>query len=433
MVPTTNLPYGTILYVLVLFNVNAWKRTEIEDQITMSTETNPDAAAIADMESELRQLRQQNKELRSRLDVVLSTTATSQLPQAVAAREKATSNKAADDEYQLFRTPEHTPKKSQAIKGAAAAAPPEINNIYSVEMTELELLHTHKITPRLTVKKNIDGGGHYARIAAPAQSIGARDEEDPTKTTTANEDDSDSSSGDVFIDDDSHNKHQSRRYNKDNNGSIISASSLIATSHTFPTFKNQIQERAGWLIGLLFFQSCSSFIIANNEKFLQTHMVIVQFLTMLVGAGGNAGNQSAVGVIRGLAVGIINAHTWRDYLKQEAKMAAGLSFLIGLTGFIRAAMFRTPWGETIAITASVSIIVVTSVAIGSTLPLAMKKVGIDPAHSSTTIQVVMDILGVLITVCVSSFVLSFAVFQTESDKSIDDDAVFEVDTANVGG
>ena len=199
----------TILYVL--FNVNAWKRTEIEDQIiTMSTETNPDAAAIADMESELRQLRQQNKELRSRLDVVLSTTATSQLPQAVAAREKATSNKAADDEYQLFRTPEHTPKKSQAIKGAAAAAPPEINNIYSVEMTELELLHTHKITPRLTVKKNIDGGGHYARIAAPAQSIGARDEEDPTKTTTANEDDSDSSSGDVFIDDDSHNKHQSR-------------------------------------------------------------------------------------------------------------------------------------------------------------------------------------------------------------------------------
>jgi Mg/Co/Ni transporter MgtE len=32
------------------------------------------------------------------------------------------------------------------------------------------------------------------------------------------------------------------------------------------------------------------------------------------------------------------------------------------------------------------------------LPLIMRSLGIDPAHSSTTIQVLMDILGVTITV-----------------------------------
>jgi hypothetical protein len=44
-------------------------------------------------------------------------------------------------------------------------------------------------------------------------------------------------------------------------------------------------------------------------------------------------------------------------------------------------------------------IVFLSVILGAVLPLLMLYGGIDPAHSSTTIQVIMDILGVTITVC----------------------------------
>jgi len=53
-------------------------------------------------------------------------------------------------------------------------------------------------------------------------------------------------------------------------------------------------DRGGWLVGLLVLQSMSSFILKRNEELLQSHVVIVQFLTMLVGAGGNAGNQASV-------------------------------------------------------------------------------------------------------------------------------------------
>ena len=60
------------------------------------------------------------------------------------------------------------------------------------------------------------------------------------------------------------------------------------------TFAAAVQDRAGWLVGLLCLQSMSSFIISRNEKLLQEHIIIVQFLTMLVGAGGNAGNQASV-------------------------------------------------------------------------------------------------------------------------------------------
>jgi len=190
-------------------------------------------------------------------------------------------------------------------------------------------------------------------------------------------------------------------------------SSSDVTSTAFPPFMDQLKERAGWLIGLLILQSCSSFIIQCNKSFFEKHMTIVAFLTMLVGAGGNAGNQAAVRVIRGLAVGTLNRCTMKNFLYSEVKMALSLSVLIGITALARAAVFRVPMGETIAVTASVCVIVAISVAIGNALPLGMRRVGIDPAHSSTTIQVMMDILGVAITVCVSSFVLSFKVWQEE--------------------
>ncbi|KAL3816177.1 hypothetical protein ACHAXA_007295 [Cyclostephanos tholiformis] len=260
--------------------------------------------------------------------------------------------------------------------------------------------------------------GHYMQ----ALSIDHGDEEEGRipdlhieVSQDPNDDDVTDEELDNLIDDDSHNKHVPKGAIP---GSTLSNSKPAPMLAAFPPFKDQLKERAGWLIGLLVFQSCSSFIIQYNQRFLQKHMVIVQFLTMLVGAGGNAGNQAAVRVIRSLAVGTLNRRTMKWFLRNEAKMALSLSLLIGMTGFARAAIFRVPPGETIAVTASVCAIVAISVAIGNALPLGMKRVGIDPAHSSTTIQVVMDILGVLITVCVSSFVLSFKVFRDEDIDSI---------------
>ena len=44
----------------------------------------------------------------------------------------------------------------------------------------------------------------------------------------------------------------------------------------------------------------SSLVLDQYQALLRDHLVVTLFLTMLVGAGGNAGNQSAIKVIRGL-------------------------------------------------------------------------------------------------------------------------------------
>jgi magnesium transporter len=110
-------------------------------------------------------------------------------------------------------------------------------------------------------------------------------------------------------------------------------------------------------------------------------------------------------------VGAINASNTRQVLKREAVMGVCLSLVLGIAGCLRAALFLTPMLETNAITFCLLMIVMISIVLGALMPLGMKKIGIDPAHSSTTIQVVMDILGVMITVHVSSFVLDSGLFR----------------------
>jgi magnesium transporter len=126
---------------------------------------------------------------------------------------------------------------------------------------------------------------------------------------------------------------------------------------------------------------------------------------MLVGAGGNAGNQASVRVIRGLALGTLNEVTQTRFLAREFKMAAALSLILSAAGFVRATAFKTPFPEAVALSVALFLIVSTSVCLGAILPIGLKRIGIDPAHSSTTIQVIMDILGVVLAVVVSSWLL----------------------------
>mmetsp|Transcript_20819 Transcript_20819/g.46946 ORF Transcript_20819/g.46946 Transcript_20819/m.46946 type:complete len:162 (-) Transcript_20819:134-619(-) len=84
------------------------------------------------------------------------------------------------------------------------------------------------------------------------------------------------------------------------------------------SFWQTCSSRTTWLVGLLFFQSMSSFILAGNDVLIRNHPTIVYFLTMLVGAGGNAGNQSAVRIIRGIATGHVNKRNEIRWLRREA-------------------------------------------------------------------------------------------------------------------
>jgi Mg/Co/Ni transporter MgtE len=174
---------------------------------------------------------------------------------------------------------------------------------------------------------------------------------------------------------------------------------------------SSLATRASWLLGLLVCQSCSSFILADNEALLATHPVVVYFMTMLVGAGGNAGNQAAVRIIRGLATGEVDPSLTprtAGIVSDELRRALALALIVVAAGFVRVVAFDATIVDAAAVSASLFLIVALSVVLGTLLPLALSRLRVDAAHASTTIQVVMDVMGVLITCTVAPLVFQAA-------------------------
>ncbi|GIL84823.1 hypothetical protein Vretimale_14370 [Volvox reticuliferus] len=165
--------------------------------------------------------------------------------------------------------------------------------------------------------------------------------------------------------------------------------------------------RGRWLLGLLIVQSTSSFVLDAYQDLLRDHLVVTLFLTMLVGAGGNAGNQSAIKVIRGLATGAIRP-SWpsaRATMRDQALVGLLLGTGLSVGGFVRVYATHGDVANAAAISISLFLIVMTSVVLGTGLPFALARAGVDPANAGTSIQVLMDILGVAITCVTCHFVL----------------------------
>lgn len=172
-----------------------------------------------------------------------------------------------------------------------------------------------------------------------------------------------------------------------------------------PNLFSRLGHRLPILLGLLIFQSGSSFILASYEELISTHAVIVAFLTMLVGSGGNAGNQAAVLVIRQIATGELTSGAQLRYLWNELKLALLITAVLVAAGFGRVAVFGYSMHDAIAIAASLGVIVSTSILVGAALPMMLHRLGLDPVHAGSTIQVIMDLVGVLVTCCVCDLVL----------------------------
>ncbi len=167
-----------------------------------------------------------------------------------------------------------------------------------------------------------------------------------------------------------------------------------------------ISQRFWWLGSLLLLQSFSSFIVSSYESLIQQHVIITFFITMLIGTGGNAGNQSATLVIRGLATGEIKRGNGFFVLLRELGTAVVMASLLVIVSFLRVYFTYYNFMSALAISFSLFIIVIMSVALGTIVPLALERLNIDPAHSAAPfLATLTDIIGMLIYCIICSRIL----------------------------
>lgn len=190
---------------------------------------------------------------------------------------------------------------------------------------------------------------------------------------------------------------------------------------------HKFSHRAGWLVLLLMCQSTSSLILEHFELLIRHHPVVIYFLTMLVGAGGNAGSQSTVLVVRQLALVFARGgkggqddprFSVRSIVGQEVSVGAQLAIVLFFATFLRCLVFNVRGLECLAICLSMLAIVFSSTLIGAALPLLLNRLRVDPAHAGATIQVIMDISGVSLTCVVSCVVLGLPISGVEHDMAL---------------
>lgn len=104
----------------------------------------------------------------------------------------------------------------------------------------------------------------------------------------------------------------------------------------------------------------------------------------------------------------LSSKNFYAYFTDELYTALALSVILGIIGLVRSFLSTSNLTESVAITCSLISIVFISIVFGSLLPIILFYLKLDPAHSSTTIQVIMDILGVYISCIVSTFLLDTA-------------------------
>jgi len=166
-------------------------------------------------------------------------------------------------------------------------------------------------------------------------------------------------------------------------------------------------ERSKWLVGLLLLQSVSSIIMRHFDAMLAEHVILTLFLTMLMGTGGNAGNQSATLVIRGLATGEIGRKKVLIVFLRECMLSILIGGLLSIISFGRVWIMHGDCAAALAISASLFAIVFVSMLLGTLIPLTLNHFKIDPAHSAAPfLATLMDVIGILIYCSVCSFLLS---------------------------
>ena len=95
---------------------------------------------------------------------------------------------------------------------------------------------------------------------------------------------------------------------------------------------NLYNKRAGWLVILVLLNLISAGVIAAFEEQLAQTIVLLFFIPILIGTGGNAGAQAATLVIRALVTGDIKMEQWVQTIGKELLVGLLLGVTLGLLG-----------------------------------------------------------------------------------------------------
>jgi len=134
-----------------------------------------------------------------------------------------------------------------------------------------------------------------------------------------------------------------------------------------------------------------------------------------VSSGGNSGSQATSLIIRAMALGEVKLRDWWRVALRELPTGLTLGVILGLLGLFRIIMWQRmgfwdygPHYVLLGLTVGIAVVFVVAFGslIGSMLPFALRRFGLDPASSSAPfVATLVDVSGVIIYFLVALLLL----------------------------
>jgi magnesium transporter len=176
-------------------------------------------------------------------------------------------------------------------------------------------------------------------------------------------------------------------------------------------FFELVRSRITWLVVLFVGELLTASVMDAYEAQVAAVMDLVIFVPLIISSGGNSGSQSSSLIIRALALGDVKPQDWARVLTRELGMGLALGGMLALVGFARAFMGAhvNPWSMGLTIGCSVVAVVTLGTLVGSLMPLAMQRLGLDPAVSSTPfVASLVDVLGLAVYFTIARVIFASA-------------------------
>ncbi len=167
------------------------------------------------------------------------------------------------------------------------------------------------------------------------------------------------------------------------------------------------KSRIPWLLLLMLSAVFTQLIIGKFEAALAANIILTSFIPMLMDTGGNSGSQSSVTIIRSLSLAEIRFSDIFRIMFKEMRVALLCGATLAVVNFGKLMLFDR-LGVFVSLTVSLTLLATVVVAkfFGCTLPLLVKKIGLDPAvMASPIITTIVDAIALLIYFAIASAML----------------------------
>ncbi|XAL99851.1 magnesium transporter [Phycisphaeraceae bacterium D3-23] len=184
-------------------------------------------------------------------------------------------------------------------------------------------------------------------------------------------------------------------------GGIIGGEELRSMS-----IGSRAARRLTFLLPIMLLLLASASIIALFEGTVKELPILAAFLPVVAGICGSGGNQAVAVSIRELSLGLIGPGDFRRVLFKELVVAGLIGLGLGAVLFVIVLVWMQSLYLALLLGVSIPFVVTVSKCIGGTVPVLLKKIGVDPAMAAGPIvTTVVDLVGFFTVLMLASLML----------------------------